>query len=371
MRIVCDENIPRAAELFGRLGDVETVAGRAIDNRVVRDADLLLVRSVTRVDEALLDGARVRFVASATIGTDHVDTACLSARGIHFAYAPGSNADSVAQYVSTALLWCARRTRFALEGKTIGIVGVGNVGSRVVRQAQALGMRCLLTDPPRQRVEGDTGFVPLEELVADADIATFHVPLTRTGIDATYHLVGTSLLEQMKPGVVLLNTSRGAVVDTSALLANRSRLSALILDVWEGEPSPSLALVAAATVATPHIAGYSLDGKLRGTRMIYEEACAFLKRAPDGAGECEDRRRFDLDLSAGADPVYDAVMGAYDLQGDDSRMRAITMAPQSERAAYFDGLRRDYPARYEFQHYRPAGMAEPARAVLGALGFAC
>ncbi|MBM3335143.1 4-phosphoerythronate dehydrogenase, partial [Candidatus Sumerlaeota bacterium] len=276
MKIVADENIPFAAEAFAQLGDVVTVRGRAIKRDTVRDADALIVRSVTRVNADLLDGTAVRFVATATIGFDHVDVGYLRQRGIGFASAPGSNANSVAEYVVAALLVLARRKGFRLEGKTVGVVGVGNVGSRVVQKAAALGMKVLQNDPPLQRQTGDPLFLPLEALF-DADILTFHVPLTRTGTDATYHMIGDQLLSRLRPGAIVINTSRGAVADTAALLraAASGRLGGLVLDVFEGEPKINVELVRRADIATAHIAGYSYDGKARGTQMVYRAACEF------------------------------------------------------------------------------------------------
>jgi len=232
MKIVADENIPLVAEAVGPLGEVLTVPADAISPALVRDAQALLVRSVTPVGPDLLDGSAVRFVGTATIGTDHVDRAYLACRGIGFASAEGSNARSVAEYVFAALSVLAERGGWRLAEKALGIVGVGNIGSRVARLAEGVGVKVLRNDPPIARQTGDPEYLPLDAL-ADADIVTFHVPLTREGPDTTYHMINTSLVSRLKRGVILLNTSRGSVADTTALKAALAagRLGALALDV--------------------------------------------------------------------------------------------------------------------------------------------
>jgi erythronate-4-phosphate dehydrogenase len=217
MKIVADPNIPFVQEAFGLLGEVKLVPGRQITADAVRDADVLLVRSVTRVNAALLDGSRVRFVATATIGFDHIDREYLSQKGIGFASAQGSNANSVAEYIVAAMLELGHRQKFRLRDKTLGVVGVGNVGSRVVRYAEAIGMRVLKNDPPHQRAKQLAHFVSLERVIAEADIITLHVPLTRGGPDATFHLFGEPTLAALKRQPLLINTARGAVVDNSEL----------------------------------------------------------------------------------------------------------------------------------------------------------
>ncbi|MCK4325827.1 4-phosphoerythronate dehydrogenase, partial [bacterium] len=211
MKIVADKNIPFVEEAFGKLGEVATLPGRQINSSAVKEADVLLVRTVTRVDERLLKGSRVRFVATATIGLDHVDLDYLKKKGIGFASATGCNANSVAEYIVAALLIFAQRYEFSLSGKTIGVVGVGNVGSRVVEKAGILGMNVLQNDPPLARKTGESRFRPLEELLQKSDILTLHVPLSHEGEDATYHMANEALFEKMKKGGFFINTSRGAV----------------------------------------------------------------------------------------------------------------------------------------------------------------
>jgi erythronate-4-phosphate dehydrogenase len=279
VKIVADPNIPLVQDAFGPLADVQLVPGREITAQSVRDADALLVRSVTPVNAALLDGSRVRFVATATIGFDHIDRDYLSKKNIGFASAQGSNANSVAEYIVAAMLEMAHRQKFRLRDKTLGVVGVGNVGSRVVRYAEAIGMRVLQNDPPREHKERLKDFVGFDEILAEADIITLHVPLVKEQPHATFHLIDKDVLaalEDRRP--VLINTSRGAVVDNKALLKaiNGEKLGGVVLDVWENEPNILSELLDVVDIGTPHIAGYSFDGKVNGTRMIYEAVCGFL-----------------------------------------------------------------------------------------------
>lgn len=377
MKIVVDENIPYGVEAFGHLGEVCPVAGRTIDREMIRDADALIVRSVTRVDADLLEGTKVRFVATATIGFDHVDVEYLRRRGIGFASAPGSNANSVAEYLVAALLVLARERRWRLEDMTIGVVGVGNVGSRVVRMAEALGMTVLQNDPPLQRKTGDPRFLPIEALF-EADILTFHVPLTRTGRDATYHMINSALIEKLRPGTVLINTSRGAVADSRALLAGveSGKIGALVLDVFENEPNIDPALVERADIATPHIAGYSLDGKVNGTTMVFRAACDFFGRRADWdpSAAMPDPPHPCLEVGGQADDEDELrrlVLTVYDIEADDRRLRKIASLPSSERGAYFDHLRRTYPVRREFHntHVEVDEARSSLRRKIAALGF--
>jgi erythronate-4-phosphate dehydrogenase len=374
MKIVADENIPFVKEVFGPMGDVSVHAGRAMTREIVKDAELLLVRSVTKVDADLLEGSSVRFVATATIGFEHVDLRYIADRGIAFASAPGSNAQSVAEYVGAALLVLESQGAVRLAGATIGIVGVGNVGSRVDRVARALGMNTLLNDPPRARAEGPRSFVTLDEVCAKADVVTFHVPLERAGTDPTWHMIDAGLLSKLKPGVVLLNSSRGGVQDTTALRDGKRtwKLGALVLDVFEGEPAIDTELCDVADLTTPHIAGYSYDGKVAGARMIYEAACRFLGTRtawPDGIPPRED-----LSVHVSKPSILDAVRASYDIQADDARLRQVlTKGATQQRANGFDRLRKEYPRRREFANWNAAlapGATE-IRAALEALGFVC
>lgn len=354
MKIIADENIPCAEQAFASLGEVRLVPGRGMQAEQVQDADILLVRSVTAVDPALLADSAVRFVGSATIGFDHVDRAYLQQRGIGFATAPGCNATSAAEYVVSALLVLAERKGFALAGKSVGIIGCGNVGSRVRERLAALGMHCVVNDPPLQAQGGHDDFVSLEE-VLQADVITVHVPYTRDGVYPTHHLVDETVLRKLQPGALFINTSRGAVTDNQALealLAERDDLS-VVLDVWEGEPAINMSLLQRVDLGTPHIAGYSLDGKLRGTEMIYRAACDWFGlpgqwRAADflPAGSVIDCSEPE-DMSASA-MLRAAVFSTYDIRADDARLRTMLSLPTGEQPAYFDRLRKEYPVRREF-----------------------
>ena len=376
MHIVADENIPLVREAFGSLGRVTTVAGRGLTRSALAQAEVLLVRSVTRVDPELLEGTPVRFVATATIGTDHVDTAYLRAHGIGFASAPGSNADSVAEYVAAALLVVARRLGLRLEGRSIGVVGVGNVGSRVVRKCRALGMTVLQNDPPRRDETGDPVFRPLEELL-DCDFITLHAPLTRTGPYPTCHLADADFFSRLRPAAVFINTSRGSVHDNEALrlAITTGTLSAAVLDVWEDEPRISAELLREVTLGTPHIAGYSLDGKVRGVEMIYRAACEFLGVEPTWRPDLPPPPCPQVTLAARGredeEVLGEVVSRVYDIEADDRALREMLGLPAEERPAYFDSLRRNYPVRREFPHttVKLTGGAEALRDKLRGLGF--
>ncbi|HQL96181.1 MAG TPA: 4-phosphoerythronate dehydrogenase, partial [Candidatus Hydrogenedentes bacterium] len=233
MRILVDENVPYGREAFGTLGEVVTAHGRAVCRDMLADVDALVVRSITKVNADLLDGTPVRFVGTCTIGEDHVDKAWLAANGVAFSSAPGCNANSVGDYITAALLTLERRLGLDLSSMSLGIVGVGNVGTKVAAKAAALGMTCVLNDPPRQEREGGDTFRPLADILA-CDVITFHVPLDKAGPHPTHHLCDKRLLAAMKPGVIVLNSSRGPVVDNTALKAflAQGHVRAAVLDVW-------------------------------------------------------------------------------------------------------------------------------------------
>jgi erythronate-4-phosphate dehydrogenase len=377
MKIIADENIPCVERAFASLGEVSLLPGRGMQAAQVRDADILLVRSVTRVDSSLLEGSSVRFVGSATIGFDHVDRNYLQQRQIGFATAPGSNATSAAEYVVSALLVLSEQQGIELAGKTAGIIGCGNVGSRVRQRLAALGISCLVNDPPLQASGGQDGFVSLGE-VLQADIVTVHVPLTEAGPYPTRHLVDEALLRRLKAGAIFINTARGAVADNRALdrlLARRTDLS-VVLDVWENEPAISASLLQKVDIGTPHIAGYSYDGKLRGTEMIYQAACDYFAVPVQWQAAAEVGPAARIDLRAqGAGNLLDvarrAVLACYDVRQDDQRLREILSLPEAQRAAAFDRLRKDYPVRREFSETTVL-LPEPEGALgrlLSALGF--
>ena len=351
MKIIADENIPCVEQAFASLGEVTLLPGRGMQPQQVRDADILLVRSVTSVDRILLEGSSVRFVGSATIGFDHVDRAWLQQHDIGFATAPGCNATSAAEYVVSALLVLAERKDFELAGKTVGIIGCGNVGSRVRNKLAALGMRCVVNDPPLQAQGGHDDFVSLDE-VLQADVITVHVPYTRDGLHPTHHLVDSAVLRRLKTDALFINTSRGAVTDNPALnklLAERDDLS-VVLDVWEGEPAISTELLERVDLGTPHIAGYSLDGKLRGTEMIYQAACEHFGQSGQwrAADNLPAGSVIECNESGVTAMLRAAVFSTYDIRADDACLRTMLSLPAGEQPAYFDQLRKEYPVRREF-----------------------
>jgi len=357
MKIVADANIPFVRECFCSLGHVELVDGRGMTPQTVAGADALLVRSVTPVGPQLLDGSAVRFVGTATIGYDHVEIDYLRRRGIAFASAPGSNANSAAEYVIAALLEIAARRGIDLRGSSIGIIGAGNVGSRVAEKCTALGMELRLNDPPLARETGQPKYLPIEALF-DCDFVTLHTPLTFEGPDKTYHLADAAFFRSLKKGCIFVNASRGAVVEAGALKAAilGRRLGAVVLDVWENEPQIDTQLVGMVDIGTPHIAGYSLDGKIAGMMMIYHAACDYFGATPNRKAEdfLPAPPVPELTLEAGAageqQIVATAVKAVYDIARDDARLRLIRNARSHKTGEFFDNLRKEYPVRREFQN---------------------
>ncbi len=357
MKIVADANIPFVCECFSSVGQVEVLSGRDITPSRVADADALLVRSITPVNEKLLQGSTVRFVGTSTIGFDHIDRAYLERRGIGFASAPGSNANSAAEYIIAALLGVGRKHNIELAGKSIGVIGVGNVGSRVARKCDALDMYVLRNDPPLARQTGGPQYVPLEALY-DCDFITIHTPLTREGIDKTFHLAAAEFFAQLKPRAVFLNASRGAVVDSQALKAavRSGRLRAVVLDVWEEEPNIDAELLEMVDLGTPHIAGYSFDGKVAGMIMIYDALCAHFHLPP--RCRIEDflpppevpSLNLQIGPSGEEEVLARAVERIYPIARDDENLRQVVRQSPDKRGRFFDDLRKHYPVRREFQN---------------------
>lgn len=354
------------------------MAGRAMDAASVSDVDVLLVRSITKVNADLLAQSPMQFVATATIGEDHIDKGYLHERGIGFSSAPGCNANSVAEYITAALVELALERGFPLENRTLGIIGHGNVGKQVEMKAKALGMSCVLNDPPLQRETGDPKYRPLDELLEQASVVSVHVPLTKNGTDPTYHLVGREFLSKVSVGSILFNTSRGSVADGSALRDSLvgGRLGACVLDVWEGEPNVDLDLMANCAFATPHIAGYSFDGKVKGTQQIYEAACAHFKQRPtwNPALRLPVPKCPEVCVNGNESietALREAIRPIYDITRDDADLRDIIRLPEADRAAEFDRLRKEYPQRREFQNTRASvePQNEGMQRVLRDLGF--
>lgn len=354
MKILADENILFVREAFSGLGAVRTLPGRAIGASEVAEAEVLLVRTVTPLNESLFGSKSPVFVGSASSGIDHVDGDCLSRRGIPFAHAPGSNARSVAEYVLSALVHLAHARDFVLREKRLGIVGAGHVGGHVREMATSLGMECVLNDPPLARETGDPIYRPIEDIY-DCDIVTFHVPLVGMGVDRTQHQVDRSFIERMRPGFILFNTSRGPVVDSEALLHGLETgiVGGCVLDVWEHEPEIHPGLLEAGDIVTSHIAGYSFDGKLKGTLQIRAALVKSLGLEcawdPGPLLPPPDMPTLDLEPTE-ADPVHAVVSAVYDIRQEDRCMRALLTLPEAGRAMEFDRLRRDYRRRREFSN---------------------
>lgn len=278
MKIVIDDKIPFIRDVFEPYAEVTYSKGSAISREMVSDADALIVRTRTKCNAALLEGCSVKIIASATIGFDHIDTVWCESHGIKWTNAPGCNSGSVMQYITSSLFFLASKHSLSLDTMTLGVVGVGNVGSKVAAAAKAIGMKVLLNDPPRSRKEGPEGFVTLSEILSECDIVTIHVPYSKEGTDRTHHLVDGRNIYTMKKGSFLFNSSRGEVVDNAALYEALAggHLAGTVLDVWEGEPDADRRLIARADVSTPHIAGYSVDGKANGTIKAVNEVSAVL-----------------------------------------------------------------------------------------------
>ena len=351
MKIIADQNMPLVELLFAQYGDVKLLPGRAITSADLGDSEVLLIRSVTRVDRQLLEGTMVRFVGSATIGTDHIDLDYLAEAGIQFAHAPGCNAEAVVQYdlsVMAELMpqWRSRR---------VGIVGCGNVGGRLYRRLCDLGVSCAVYDP---LLEAGT-IADLGDLTAvlACDIICLHTPLTTAGDYPSRHLFDAEVLASLKPDVLLINAGRGAVIDNQALLeAFKGGFKAQVaLDVWETEPAVDRNLVDYIAIATPHIAGYSLEGKTRGTEMVHQ---VFRRWA--GLGDCQPDSHTSLEPSLHSsqsgsvlqvDHINQAILHSYSVIEDDQRMRTALANTAIPVAQSFDYLRRNYPVRREFGYY--------------------
>lgn len=370
MKILVDENMPYARELFSRLGEVEAVPGRPIPAHALDDADALMVRSVTKVNEALLAGKKIQFVGTATAGTDHVDTAWLSGAGIGFSAAPGCNAIAVVEYVFSALLMLAERDGFALKDRTVGIVGVGNVGGRLQKRLEALGIKTLLCDPPRADRGDKEDFRSLDELVQQADVLTFHTPLYKDGPYKTQHLADEALIARLKPGAILINACRGPVVDNAALLncLKRGQDLSVVLDVWEPEPDLNTELLAKVDIGTAHIAGYTLEGKARGTTQVFEAYSAFLGQRHQVALStllpAPEFGRITLHGALDQATLKRLVHLVYDVRRDDAPLRKVAGIPGE-----FDKLRKNYLERREWSSLDVLCDDADTAALLSAIGF--
>lgn len=376
MHILADENIPLVDEFFAGFGEIRRMPGRSINRAALENVDVLLVRSVTRVDREMLEGSAVRFVGTCTIGTDHLDLDYFEQAGIEWASAPGCNARGVVDYVLGSLLALSEVRGEALARRRFGVVGAGEVGGRLLEVLRGLGWDVRVCDPPRQvREAGD--FVSLDEILAECDVISLHTPLTLGGDWPTFHLFDQVRLSRLRPGTWLINASRGAVVDNAALrdlLLQRPDLEA-VLDVWEGEPQVDVALAGLCRIATPHIAGYSLDGKLRGTAQIYAALCAArgVEPAIELAQLMPGPALTELAFASSADPaemLATLCRAVYDPRRDDADFRRSLPGDEAQRRAGFDLLRKQYPPRREIDGLKVRiGGHNPALAtIVEALG---
>ncbi|MBI1290592.1 DUF3410 domain-containing protein [bacterium] len=371
MRLIVDQNIPHAEQAFSQFGDVELHPGRTLTPAVVADADILIVRSVTKVNEALLGNSRVRFVGTATIGTDHLDIPWLAKRGIGWSSAQGCNANSVVEWVMAGLAEYGLATGRDWRSLRIGIVGHGNIGSRLAARCHLIGMQTVVSDPPLHREGRLPDHQNLRDLLPAVDVVSFHVPLVREGPDRTIHLAGEKELALLPKDAVVMNASRGDVIATDALIRARKDLG-LIIDVFEGEPEPSKDVIERCFLVSPHVAGYSYEGKVNGTRMMADAVATFLGTQNSWAPTSlpPDAPVVPIVEGGPLEVIAKAIRHSYDIGADDQRLRAgLGLAPGAW-GEHFDQLRRNYPKRREFRRYNiEAPLPAPVRGTLMALGF--
>lgn len=348
MKIIIDDKIPYIQGAFENVAEVIYLPGSKTTPEIARDADAIVTRTRTICNEKLLAGSSVKFIATATIGFDHIDTDYCDTNGIKWTNAPGCNSKSVEQYIASTIMVLAEKNGWNLSEKCIGVVGVGNVGSKVARVAEIFGMKVLLNDPPRERAEGADKFVSLETVMNQADIITLHVPLNMKGDDATFHLGNDSFLNALKRKPVLINSCRGEVVETKAVKTalKSGQLSAFVCDCWENEPDIDLELLGLTEIATPHIAGYSKDGKATGTLMSVQAIDEFFGLGlnnwqPSGV-ELPSQPTIEIDGAGLSEQeiISKVILHTYDIRTDDQTFRNNT--------ELFEQLRGDYPVRREF-----------------------
>lgn len=371
MKIIADENMPFAESLFQQFGEVQLVHGRSVTSEQVKDADILLVRSVTQVNEALLRNCKqLKFVGTATIGMDHIDQTYLAAKNIPFTNAPGCNAIAVGEFAFIAMLELAQRFKESLKQKVVGIVGAGNTGTALAKCLQAYGVKILFCDPIKQQQGDKRQFVTLNEIIDQSDVISLHVPLTKAGKYKTQALFDEQKLVQMKSGAWLLNCCRGEVIDNRALLRVKQQRSdlKLALDVWAGEPTPMEDLISYIEFATPHIAGYSMEGKARGTFMLYQKVCGLLGQEPKKQlSDLLPQFVFSgltIDKSISETELLTLTRLVYDLRDDDARFRKLNFAN-----AEFDKMRKSHRNRREFSALKLKNSIQSELKWLNQLGF--
>jgi erythronate-4-phosphate dehydrogenase len=369
MKIVADDKIPFLKGVLEKYAEVFYMPGDLISNTDLKNADALITRSITQCNEELLSGTSVKFIATATIGEDHIDKDYCKKNNITWTSAKGCNTAAVEQYFTAALLALTEKYNIELTGKTIGIIGVGNVGKKIQKVSKLLGLNVLLNDPPRERAEGVEGFSTLKDIQDKADIITIHTPLNYGGADKTFHLADQTFFDDLKKPIIFINTSRGAVVDSSALKTaiENGAVKNTILDVWEGEPEIDIELLKSVDIATPHIAGYSLEGKANGTSMVVTTVSDFFKlELNNWKPEIPQKATMlVIDSAAWSDQVVlqKVFEQVYPIYNDDADLR--------EKPAYFEQLRRNYNYRRENDTLRLqlTGTSEKTKNILKELGF--
>ncbi len=347
MKIVADHKIPFLSGAFESTADMIYMPGKSISRNDIADADALIIRTRTNCNSELLSGTNIRCIASATIGYDHIDTDYCETHNIYWTNAPGCNANSVKQYIASALACIIQQEKKCFSELTIGIIGAGHVGSRVEAMAKSLGINTLVNDPPRERKEGAKGFVDLDTLISQSDVITLHVPLTLKGINKTFHMANEAFFTKMKPDSWFINTSRGEVTDTKSLVEvlKNKQLAGAMIDVWENEPHISIELLQHATLATPHIAGYSLDGKANGTAMSVRAVSRYFKLgkdhwSPESIQEPEQADIYvNLEDKTPEQIFCQLALHTYNIKQDSDKLRS---APET-----FEKQREDYPVRRE------------------------
>lgn len=355
MKILADENIPQVKEAFSQFGEVKLTHGRYISNEMLKETDILVVRSITNVNEDLLADTNVKFVGTATIGTDHIDKEYLKSRNIYFADAAGCNSFSVAEYVIAALTDQFTKKKKTFEDKKIGIIGFGNIGTKVTRFAKALGFETIINDPPLERKLGSGEFGDLEDAL-NCDVVTFHVPLNKSGIDKTYHLLNEENFGHIKSGALLINTSRGPVVKNSSLkkqLQDGNDID-IVLDVFENEPNIDLDLLTMTDIGTAHIAGYSLEGKLNGTYFIYKKLCEQFNIDAKWQPVYPEIFESIIEIDARQEIIeilFEICKRIYDINFDSQLLKKSAIEKVEEPGKYFDHLRKTYRVRREFNNY--------------------
>lgn len=344
-KLLIDDAVPYATAIFSHLGEITTMPGRDINAEAVKDADALIVRSRTQVNRQLLEGSKVQYVGSTVVGLDHIDQDYLAESQRHFYSAQGCNANSVAEFVIHGLVLLAEEQGFDLSQKTLGIIGVGQVGKRLQQKAQALGMTCLLNDPPRARKEGNESFVDLDNTL-QADIISVHTPLTFSGKDKTHRLINAEKLKRLNSEQILVNAARGGIIDEQALI--NTPLKAKIIDCWENEPHINKHLVMQSFLVSPHIAGHSFEAKLAGSTMVYADLCAFWQATQQNEwrNQLPDKPK-GIHLQ-NAENWQSSLLKIFEathfIQEDDCAIR--------DNLGNFEHYRRHYPVHHEWHKHR-------------------